>query len=64
MLPLALWAWLMHFVDLEFQIMPALHTDGILTWGLLSDIGCVLLFAGVLMMAFVASFEPPIRLSA
>jgi hypothetical protein len=61
MLPLASWAWLMHFVDIEFQIMPALHTESILTAGLLSDIGCVLLFAGILAKVFVNSFNryPP-----
>ena len=56
MIPLALWAWLMHFVDVEFQIMPALHTQTILSAGLLSDFGCVLLFAGILIKVFVASF--------
>jgi hypothetical protein len=55
MLPLAVWAWAMHFVDLEFQIMPALHPQTILNPGLLSDLGCVLLFIGVLMKAFIAS---------
>jgi hypothetical protein len=57
MLPLAAWAWLMHFVDIEFQIMPALHADGIFTPGLLSDIGCVLLFAGILAKVFISSFN-------
>ena len=61
MLPLAAWAWLMHFVDIEFQIMPALHSDTILTPGLLVDMACVLIFAGVLGMVFVRSFNryPP-----
>jgi len=55
MLPLAAWAWFMHFVDLEFQIMPALHKSGILTGGLLVDAACVLFFAGVLMKVLMAS---------
>jgi hypothetical protein len=61
MLPLAAWAWLMHFVDIEFQIMPALHTDTILTPGLLADIACVLFFGGVLTKVFINSFNrfPP-----
>ena len=61
MLPLTAWAWLMHFVDIEFQIMPALHTDTIFTPGLLVDIGCVLLFGGVLARVFIISFNryPP-----
>jgi hypothetical protein len=57
MLPLVGWAWLMHFVDLEFQIMPALHQDSILTWGLLADLACVLFFVGVLMRAFIISLN-------
>jgi hypothetical protein len=55
MLPLVAWAWLMHFVDLEFQIMPSLHKDSILTGGLLVDAACVLFFIGVLMKVFIAS---------
>jgi hypothetical protein len=55
MLPLVAWAWLMHFVDLEFQIMPALHKNSILTGGLLVDAACVLFFTGVLMKVFIAS---------
>jgi hypothetical protein len=57
MLPLAAWAWFMHFVDLEFQIMPALHKNTILTGGLLVDAACVLFFAGVLMKVLMASIN-------
>src|SRR5208282_4986526 len=57
MLPLAAWTWVMHFVDLEFQIMPAVHPNSILSAGLLSDLGCVLLFVGVLMKVFIASLN-------
>jgi len=57
MLPLAAWAWLMHFVDLEFQIMPALHKNTILTGGLLVDAACVLFCTGVLMKVFIASLN-------
>jgi len=53
MLPLMAWAWFMHFVDLEFQIMPALHKNSILTPGLLVDAACVLFFTGVLMKVFL-----------
>jgi hypothetical protein len=55
MLPLIGWAWLMHFVDIEFQIMPSLHPNSILSPGLLVDIACVLFFTGVLMKVFIAS---------
>jgi hypothetical protein len=57
MLPLVAWTWLMHFVDIEFQIMPALHQNSILTWGLLVDLACVLFFVGVLMKAFLISLN-------
>jgi hypothetical protein len=57
MLPLAAWTWLMHFVDIEFQIMPSLHPDSILTPGLLVDIACVLFFTGVLMKVVIASIK-------
>jgi hypothetical protein len=57
MLPLAIWAWLMHFVDIEFQIMPSLHPDSILTSGLVVDFACVLFFIGVLMKVFIASLN-------
>jgi hypothetical protein len=57
MLPLAAWAWFMHFVDLEFQIMPAFHKDGILTGGLLVDAACVLFCLGVLMKVFIRSLN-------
>jgi hypothetical protein len=57
MLPLVAWAWLMHFVDIEFQIMPALHPDSILTPGLLVDVACVLFFAGVLIKVFLLSLN-------
>jgi hypothetical protein len=57
MLPLVAWAWFMHFVDLEFQIMPALHKNTILTPGLLVDAACVLFFVGVLMKVFIISLS-------
>jgi len=56
MVPLAAWCWLMHFVDLEFQIMPALHPRSILNPGLIMDISCISFFAGVLIKVFIASF--------
>ncbi|HEV7925305.1 MAG TPA: hypothetical protein VGR14_08125 [Verrucomicrobiae bacterium] len=57
MLPLVAWAWLMHFVDLEFQIMPALHKESILTGGLFVDAACVLFFTGVLMKVFIVALN-------
>lgn len=59
MIPLMLWAWLMHFIDLSFNIMPVLHPDGfVLHW---LDIGCFALIGGVLAKVFVQYFKshPP-----
>jgi hypothetical protein len=56
-LPLGIWAWFMHFIDLEFQIMPALHKNSILTGGVLVDAACVLFFAGVLMKVLIVSIN-------
>lgn len=55
------WAWLMHFVDMEFQIMPALHPDGAISAGLISDIGCTLVCVGILAIVFIKTFSshPP-----
>ncbi len=57
MIPLTIWAWLMHFVDLEFQIMPAYHENNILTWGLLVDIAAVALYVGVLMLVLIRALK-------
>jgi len=51
MLPLALWAWLMHFCDLSFNIVPVLHPDNfVLHW---MDLGAFLVIGGVLAILYV-----------
>jgi len=51
MVPLAIWALLMHFCDGSFNIMPVIHPDGfVLHW---LDLGCLALFAGVLSTVFL-----------
>ncbi|HEX4646949.1 MAG TPA: hypothetical protein VH598_15205, partial [Verrucomicrobiae bacterium] len=51
MLPLAIWAWLMHFADISFNVMPALHTNGfVLHW---IDLACVAFIGGVLAKVFL-----------
>ena len=64
MLPICAWAWLMHLVDLEFQIMPALHENGVvtrtfpfLTGGLVVDAACFLFIGGVLAWLFLRSLN-------
>jgi hypothetical protein len=66
MLAICAWAWLMHFVDLEFQIMPSLPSqkDGFfhftfpfVTRGLLVDVACLMFIGGLLAKIFVASLN-------
>ncbi len=56
MLPLAAWVWLMHFVDLEFQIMPIIHPEGLSATGLIVDVACMLFFAGAISEIFIRSY--------
>jgi hypothetical protein len=28
MVPMAIWAWLMHYIEMQFNVMPALHPNG------------------------------------
>jgi hypothetical protein len=61
MIPLCAWVWLMHFVDLEFQIMPALNTQGSWWIGILCDVCAIALMTGVLAEVFLRAFQkhPP-----
>jgi hypothetical protein len=59
MIPLCIWTWLMHFVDLSFNIMPVLHPDGfVLHW---IDLACWAFMAGLLSFMFLKSYaaHPP-----
>jgi hypothetical protein len=54
MTALAAWAWLMHFCDMQFNIMPTLHTEGFfLHW---MDIACMAFFAGLLSKLWIRSY--------
>ncbi len=51
MIPLCVWAWMMHFCDMSFNIMPVLHPEGFkLNW---IDVACMAFFAGVLSKVFL-----------
>jgi len=51
--PLMIWAWLMHFCDLSFNIMPVLHAENfVLHW---MDIGAFLVIGGILTTLFIRS---------
>jgi hypothetical protein len=59
MFPIAIWAWIMHYVDMSFNIMPVARPNGFeLT---LVDLGCVLFMSGLLLMFWIKSFlaHPP-----
>src|SRR6267142_2397847 len=59
MVPLCAWTWLMHFIDLSFNIMPVLHPNGfVLHW---LDIGCWLFMAGFMSWRFLVEYAkyPP-----
>lgn len=59
MLPLAIWAWLMHFCDLSFNIMPVLHPEGFVVHWL--DLACMAFMGGVMALWFIRNFNahPP-----
>lgn len=53
MLPVAIWAWLMHFTDMSFNILPISRPAGYeLRW---LDIGAFLFMGGVLSHLFIRS---------
>src|SRR5258706_3810754 len=59
MVPICLGAWLMHYVDLSFNIMPVLHKNGfVLHW---IDLGCWAFMAGLMSWAFLREYSkyPP-----
>ncbi|MBX3745180.1 MAG: hypothetical protein KF833_07700 [Verrucomicrobiae bacterium] len=55
MIPMAVWAWLMHFCDLSFNIMPVLHPEGFVVHWL--DLSCLALMGGVLATYFIRDFR-------
>ncbi|PYJ00989.1 MAG: quinol:cytochrome C oxidoreductase [Verrucomicrobia bacterium] len=56
MLPLCLWAWLMHWVDLSFNIMPVLHPNGFPWQWLWLDAGCFAFIGGVVAAIFLREY--------
>ena len=56
MVPLCVWAWLMHWVDLSFNIMPVMSPNGFpFLWVWLS-FGCWAFMAGLLGWAFLRDY--------
>lgn len=57
--PVVALAWVIHYMDMQFNIMPVLHKDGfVLHYG---DIGCMAFIGGILAMAWLKLFKanPP-----
>ena len=55
MIPVGIWAWMMNWCDLAFNIMPVLHPEGfILHW---IDISTFLFMLGLLSQVFVIYFK-------
>jgi hypothetical protein len=61
MIPIGLWAWLMHFNDMAFQILPVPHPAGFPFAWLWLDLGCLAFIGGVLAKVFIKNFNahPP-----
>jgi hypothetical protein len=61
MLPLCVWAWLMHWVDLSFNIMPVPYPNGFPFVWLWLHFGCWAFMAGLLAMLFLKEYakHPP-----
>jgi len=56
MIPLCAWAWLMHFVDLSFNILPARHPEGFPIKWVWLPLGCLAFMGGLLSMVFLKKF--------
>ncbi|MGZ5567953.1 MAG: hypothetical protein ACXWKG_13130 [Limisphaerales bacterium] len=56
MIGLAVWAWIMHFFDLQFQIMPSLHKSGMSPLGFILDAGCMAFIGGIVALYFVRAY--------
>jgi hypothetical protein len=63
MAPLAIWAWLMHYADMTYNIKPVLDPEGtgISLSGFIQSIAAVAFMGGVLSKGFLKSFiaHPP-----
>ena len=57
MIPVCLWAWVMHAADLGFNIFPALHPDGYRLRWIWLPIGCLMFMGGFLATVFLNKFN-------
>jgi hypothetical protein len=61
MVPVCLWAWLMHWVDLSFNILPVAHPNGFPFSWIWLHVGCWAFMTGLFAWRFLAEFSkhPP-----
>jgi len=61
MTPICCWAWLMHFVDLSFNVLPVSNPEGFPTLWVWLPLGCAALMIGILIKVFLKQFHahPP-----
>ena len=61
MTALGVWVWLMHYVDIVFQISPVAHPDGYPWRWIWLDFACMAFMLGVMAKVFLASYAsaPP-----
>jgi len=57
MIPMAGWAWLMHYTDLSFNVMSYLHPTGFPVRWFWLDLGILALMVGILAKVFVAKYK-------
>ena len=57
MYPICIWAWLMHYFDLSFNIMPVANPAGFPGNWLWLDLGCLAFMAGLLGKAFLKQLK-------
>ena len=57
MFPLCAWAWLMHFFDMSFNVLPAGRPDGFSLQWLWLDLGCLAFMGGLLTKFFVKNLN-------
>ncbi len=64
MVPLCIWAWLMYFVDLSFNILPIPHPEGFPPQWLWLYVGCWAFMGGFLSWRFLKEYasHPPFPL--
>src|SRR5439155_12405173 len=57
MFPLCAWAWVMHFFDMSFNILPAGRPDGFSFRWLWLDLGCLAFIGGLLTKVFLKNLN-------